>query len=491
MKRRWVMFVLWVAFVAGACQPGMQSTLVSPDAQPIATAVQESTNLPTPTPERPRYAPGELVDYVAQTGDTLEALAVHFNTSEAEILKANPIIPSAVTTMPPGMPMKIPIYYAPFWGPTYQILPDSLYVNGPAQVGFDIAGFVAGQPGWLSRHQEYAAGDNRSGADVVRLVAQNYSVSPRLLLALLEFQGGALTQPAPPGGSVDYVLGKNEPRYRGLYLQLVWAANALNNAYYQWRIGKLVTFEHLDGRLERPDPWQNAGSVALQVYFSHIYTGEAYLQAVREDGLARTYAQLFGDPWLNLTNHIPGSLEQPLLRLPFEPGKAWAFTGGPHTGWGDGEPLAALDFAPGAEIGGCTPSDEWITAMAPGLVTRSDPGAVILDLDMDGDERTGWVIFYFHVRTEERVQVGKKLQTGDPIGHPSCEGGRATGTHVHVARLYNGEWIPAAGPLAFNLDGWVAFNGVRPYLGTLKRSTRVVTACDCSDQYSRIESERP
>src|SRR5215813_2001254 len=69
------------------------------------------TPVPAPTSGRPEYKPGELVDYTAQTGDTLPALAVHFNTTVAEIMAANPIIPREATTMPPGFPMKIPIYY--------------------------------------------------------------------------------------------------------------------------------------------------------------------------------------------------------------------------------------------------------------------------------------------------------------------------------------------------------------------------------------------
>ncbi len=112
----------------------------------------------------------------------------------------------------------------------------------------------------------------------------------------------------------------------------------------------------------------------------------------------------------------------------------------------------------------------------------------MLDLDGDGDERTGWVVFYLHIATEDRVQVGTKLKAGDPVGHPSCEGGHATGTHVHIARKYNGEWLPAEGTLAFNLEGWVAQNGDEPYLGTLKRNTQVITACTCSDQRSHIAS---
>jgi len=116
---------------------------------------------------------------------------------------------------------------------------------------------------------------------------------------------------------------------------------------------------------------------------------------------------------------------------------------------------------------------------------------VALDLDGDGDERTGWVIFYLHLGTDGRAPLGAALKTGDPIGHPSCEGGTSTGTHVHIARKYNGEWIPADGTLAFDLDGWIAHNGSQPYLGTLTRLSRTVTACTCSNQASFINAGKP
>jgi hypothetical protein len=113
---------------------------------------------------------------------------------------------------------------------------------------------------------------------------------------------------------------------------------------------------------------------------------------------------------------------------------------------------------------------------------------VVLDLDGDGDDRSGWSIFHLHVANEGRVPIGARLNVGDKIGHPSCEGGTSTGTHIHVARKYNGEWILAEGPLAFNLEGWIAQNGAQPYLGTLTRFSRTVTACVCSDSESFITS---
>lgn len=473
-----------------ACQSASASIPLSPtdilfESDQGSISEMESP-IVTPFPLRPAYEPGEIVDYIAQSGDTLPTLAARFNTTVEEILAVNTFIPPTATTMPPGMPMNIPIYYRPFWGTPYKIIPDSLFVNGPSQKRFDTSNFVANYQGWLSNYTEYAAGDKRTGAELVDLIAQNYSISPRLLLALLEYQSGALSEPEPSGVSEAYILGYKDTRRRGLYLQLIWAANTLNNGYYGWRNGILTSFEHLDGRLERSDPWQNAATVALQYYFSRLLPLESYANAVSQDGLANTYHTMFGNPWTAVDAHIPGSLVQPEFTLPFNPGVAWALTGGPHTAWGEGEPFAALDFAPGALESGCVPTNEWTTAVASGTVVRSETGTVVLDLDGDGDEHTGWVIFYFHVGTEGRAQVGQVLQVGDRIGHPSCEGGRTTGTHVHIARKYNGEWISAASPVGFTMEGWVAYDGDIPYKGGLIRNSLRIQASESSDRESHI-----
>jgi hypothetical protein len=52
----------------------------------------------------------------------------------------------------------------------------------------------------------------------------------------------------------------------------------------------------------------------------------------------------------------------------------------------------------------------------------------------------------------------------------------ATGTHVHVARKYNGEWIAADGPMPFVLSGWEAHAGDAAYQGTLTRGDATVYA---------------
>ncbi|HNB50598.1 MAG TPA: hypothetical protein PK530_01575, partial [Anaerolineales bacterium] len=52
--------------------------------------------------------------------------------------------------------------------------------------------------------------------------------------------------------------------------------------------------------------------------------------------------------------------------------------------------------------------------------------------------------------------------------------------HVHLARKFFGEWIAADGPLPFNLGGWIAQRGEKPYQGTLHRGDEMRTACTCS-----------
>jgi len=498
----WVVFLIANLIVSG-CIPGDSSQFTeemdvlegkSAKAASISGTATSGNSSISPFPTRPRYSPGELVDYSAQTGDTLTSLAKRFNTTVEEILEVNPFIPPSATTMPPSMPMKIPIYYVPLWGSPYKVIPDSDFVNGPYQVGFNTQEYVNSHPGWLKSYSNYAADANRTGANMVDYAAHYYSVSPRLLLALLEYQAGALTQEEISSAHKDYPLGYHHWSRKGLFLQLIWAANLLNDGYYSYRTSQLASIELKNGRIERFDPWQNAATVSLHLYFNTILEYDEYLDAISPEGFAQTYKELFGDPWENDQFHIPGSLVQPAFILPFEPSDVWALTGGPHPAWGTGEPFAALDFAPPSKTSGCVSSDVWATAVSEGVIVRSGNGEVMLDLDNDGDERTGWNIFYLHIRSDGRAQIGAHLMQGDPIGHPSCEGGSSTGTHIHIARKYNGEWIPSegigGGVLAFNLEGWVAHNGRQIYLGTLTRNSQIVTACTCSNAASFIQSDR-
>ena len=215
---------------------------------------------------------------------------------------------------------------------------------------------------------------------------------------------------------------------------------------------------------------------------------DQYRFASSPEGFGATWEKLYGNPWIDHQPHIPGSLTQPGLLLPYPAGQIWAFTGGPHTGWGNNAPLAAIDFAPASDTSGCYTSNEWTTAMADGVVVRSEPGFLTLDLDFDGDERTGWVLFYLHIEGRDLMPAGTVVSAGNNIGHPSCDGGSSTGTHIHVARKFNGEWMIADSQIPFVLEGWQVKNGANPYEGTLERFEKKVNACECATLDTNLQA---
>jgi len=196
-------------------------------------------------------------------------------------------------------------------------------------------------------------------------------------------------------------------------------------------------------------------------------------------GFFQTYNQLFGYPFdYEIASLIPPNLTQPPMQLPIEPDTTWSYTGGPHGGWDSGSGWAALDFAPPGEPAGCVSSDAWVVAITSGWIVRAENGAVIQDLDNDGYEQTGWNIFYMHIEARDRIRANTYVYAGERIGHPSCEGGFSNGTHVHLARKYNGEWISADGNLPFNLDGWVSSGNGIEYDGYLTRGAIVLEALE-------------
>jgi murein DD-endopeptidase MepM/ murein hydrolase activator NlpD len=289
----------------------------------------------------------------------------------------------------------------------------------------------------------------------------------------------------------DYLMRVDDPLRKGLYRQLGWVVNQLSMGYYGWRRGILTDLELRDDLSVHLAPDLNAGSVALAYLFANLFDTQGWEEALgTKGGFIMLYKEMFADGWMTSPpseSLFPPGLVQPELILPFQPGKEWGYTSGPHNAWETEAALAALDFAPASSDPGCLRSNAWVVAVADGLVVRSKHGAVVLDLDGDGYEGTGWAVLYMHVESRHRVKVGTYLRQGDAIGHPSCEGGPANGTHVHIARKYNGEWIAADGPLPFVMSGWIAQAGYRPFEGSLTRNGMTVVANPLSPAQTFIQ----
>ena len=450
---------------------------------PTATSPAQNTEVPpTSNPD------SKTILYYSQSGDYLESVASHFGV-EVEEITATEELPSERTLLNPNTLLVIPDILEETTS-NELIFPDSEVVFSSTAVDFDTPVYIAEKDGFLNGYEEYLGSTGwTSGAEGIERLAQENSLNPRLLVALVEYESGWVLGDPGNLSESDYPLGYVDFRARGLFRQMMRAVQDLALGYYGWRDGSLVELTFPDGSTIRIAPELNAGTVAIMYYFAQKLDYERWAQTVDPRvGFPAQYARMFEDPW-GRAQHVeplfPAGLKQPTLVLPFEPELQWAYTGGPHSAWEHEGALAALDFAPN-ETSGCAETNRWVVASAPGLVVRSDRGVVMLDLDGDGNEETGWNLLYLHVATADRVPLGTWLETNERIGKPSCEGGVATGTHLHFARKYNGEWILADGALSFNLDGWIAHSGDEPYLGTLTRGDEIITASVVGDFVSII-----
>lgn len=451
--------------------------------RPTRTATHTATPGPSPTPRPP-------ILYYAQAGDTLPALAVHFGVDPKEITSPDPI--ELKSFIRPNQLLLIPDRLDPAKiDPKQVLIPDSEVVYSPSAVSFDIDAYVNESGGYLSRYKEWMSTGWSSGADVIKRVATENSINPRLLLAIIEYQSHWVTGEPQSLAQTDYPAGYIDLNRKGLYKQISWAVEQLSIGYYGWQSGLVTELEFENGDTVRLWPRLNAGTVAIAYYFSQLYDHPQWSNLLdsKDLGFPAIYTKMYGNPWLRAQSVeplFPADFSQPVLNLPYPAGESWSFSGGPHPAWGPNGALAAVDLAPPSIAPGCTKSEDWVTAVATGLVVRTGTGVVVEDLDGDGHEQTGWVILYLHVATRERVKVGDWVTADDKLGHPSCEGGEATGTHVHIARKYNGQWILADGPIPMVLSGWRVYNGQEQYQGSMIRDGQEAVACTCGSAESRV-----
>lgn len=430
-----------------------------------------------------------VITYTVRRGDTLQAIANRAGKTPAELMRLNNIrdadriyigqvlrlgTKTAVETKP----------IVTYNGPDEYLLPDSEIVYSPAYKDFDIGAAARNAGGYLTSYREFVGGRTRTGPEIIQMLANEFSVGPRVLLGVLELESGWVTQDSPTLNINPYPMGYRQPGWEGLYKQTFWAAERLNAAYYLATQKQLTTLSLFDGDQIKLAPELNPGTIAVQNVIARGGTWKSFSEQITNGDFEATYRELFGAPeHYAIGELIPSDVTQPFFRLPWQDNHTWWLTGGPHNGWAEGSAWAALDFAPGPGSGSCRVSADWDVAIAPGKIISAENGRVIQDLDGDGFQGTGWVVLYMHVAAQDRVTVGTYLNTGDKVGHPSCEGGIATGTHLHIARMYNGQWIRADDPrLPFDLDGWTIEQTKSQYDGIAIKGNQRREACGCREE---------
>jgi LasA protease len=477
--------------------------VIAPSTQvpPLASAAPGLATLPPPVNDGSApvmaAAPSLPAEHVVQAGDTLFGIAQKYGVSLESLMAANTLINPDVLSV--GQIIALP--NAPTGQtPALALIPDSRFVRGPGSGGLDIAAYIASLPGYIKTasdtvtfNQANGAGRPRllTAAQVVEEVSLEYSVDPRLLLTTLEYRAGWLSNPAPLETLKTFPLISEELSAgfdrAGLYKQLSWAANELNRGYYAWKGRGLSTLEFKEGTRLQYAPTLNAGTIGLQYWLSLNQDPSVWQAQVGEGGFMATYRALFGDPFSGAFEVVPANLLQPDFSLPFASGEVWYYTGGHHGGWGSGSAWSAIDFAPPDErtsdMPFCYTSQYAVRAVAPGAIARSADGALVLDLDGDGDETTGWTVLYLHM--DDLTPAGTRVNAGDPVGRAACAGGFSNATHLHIARRYNGEWIPADCSAcrvgherpSFIMSGWVVVGYAgQEYQGAMQKGSTTLQA---------------
>jgi murein DD-endopeptidase MepM/ murein hydrolase activator NlpD len=431
--------------------------------------------MPIPTP-----AYGPFVYHTVAAGQTLGYISMLYDTPLDELIEMNSL-DRTNTIIQVDQKLRVPIQTEEV-APDTPLMPDSEVVYGPAYVGFDVADFVAEQDGYLSSYEQYVDNDPLTGAEIVERIANQFSVGPRLLLALIEHYGEWVSNPTPTESQLAAPLGPHNPRGGDLYRALAFTANRINAGYYGYKRDGFWIFRLPDGRRAISSQGLNAGTVGVQNIMAIHSDWNTWQRELQGDGLLATYREMFGDPFDHDTGTVvPIDLKQPPLALPWREGVGFYLTSGPHGGYVDGSAWAAIDFGPPDVLANCYYSAEPSTAVAEGVIVYARQGEVYLDLDGDGNIQTGWILFYLHVAldAENPVKKGQQVKQGDIIGYASCEAGLSNSSHLHLARRYNGEWMAAGGPVPMNLDGWVVQPNLVPYEGTIAKEDQVREACEC------------
>ncbi len=372
---------------------------------------------------------------------------------------ASPVVSTATSAPTAVLPTATPAPHDPLFDPrrisyAYQF------------TGSEIQAFLEQHGSALAPIRFQVGGRSQSFTDALVSLSSLYSLSPKLLLALMELHGGLISS----GGSGDFPFAMgyqgNGGGRRGLYSQLHWAARELRYAVRDYALrsptGPLPPLVFADGTRQEVNADISFSRYVLARVLAPT-TGPGGLGS-RLNGLVDTYARLFGDPrnpptdWpapaapfmtRPMADLVPitsffdhdtpflrqnGSLETYWGRQ--ETDASFAYDG--HTGW---------DYAMG-------PPDK-VFAAAKGAVIfagNSDDGCATPAHAVIIDHGNGYRSLYWHL-SEISVEAGQSVVAGDQIGVAGASG-CANGAHLHFQVQYLGRDVDPYGWCGASPDPW-------------------------------------
>ncbi len=290
-----------------------------------------------------------------------------------------------------------------------------------------------------------------SQAEAISHWAGYSSISPKVLIALMEQQTGVISRaqkgvPNRPFGNLSRANGFAE-QVRDVSHQLATKLYARAAAPEAGLLDHAEFGGNLNANLSANNP--------LHALFENRMSIDANIDQSLAD-FAQTYQRLFGSAF-NL-NNAAASLYAPslagpsngVLQFPFPLGANW-HVGGAHTTTGSGNyPMSSLDMSQGGGWGS-NQSSVWVSASAGGTFKRhSSCFAEVVHAN-------GWSTTYYHlmnIKYNTGVTVAKGVQIANPANTQAqalCNGGSSTGPHEHWSLKNNGSYYHLNGVY---LSGW-------------------------------------
>ena len=322
--------------------------------------------------------------------------------------------------------------------------------------------YVAAAGGDLAKTSLYVGGRRYAFGEALIGQTLYYSVSPKIILALIEYQADLVTQPNQPTERYTWAVGYSgdSGKYAGFGAQLRWAAREI--FYARRDLPTRPGLHFADGDAEAPAYLSSAQYVLARLLAPTIRADRLDVALWQFN---ETYERLFGA----LSVQIPGgSTPSVILHYPLKesfPVTSFFDHGGPFlmrnmpagivTYWGHNE--TDMAFAYNGHDGwdyAAAPPDPALAAAAGTVIfagiadDNCETRAVIID--HGHDLRT----LYWHL-SQINVDVGQTIAQGEQIGVVG-ETGCAKGPHLHFGVQYRGVDIDPYGWCSNSPDPWAA-----------------------------------
>lgn len=373
---------------------------------------------------------------------------------------AIPLFPTLVASTPlPTRPAGTPL-------PTAQPTPERRFLSMDELVyapDFDsvaIQNYLTAAGGDLADVSLYVDGRRYPFAEALIGQTLYYSVSPKIILALIEYQADLVTQPNQPSERYTWAVGYagESGRFAGFGAQLRWATREL--FYARRDLPTRPALRFADGEVAAPAYLSNAQYVVARLLAPTIRSDRLDVALWQFND---TYERLFG----GLPVQVPvGTTPPAILQWPLQqpvPISSFFDHGGPFltrdtaagivTYWGNTETDMAFAY---------NGHDGWDYAAAPpDLVLAAAAGTVIFAGIADDNCDTRAVIvdhgddlrtLYWHL-SEITVDVGQPVTAGAQlgvVGNTGC----SKGPHLHFGVQYRGVGIDPYGWCSNTPDPW-------------------------------------